>query len=671
MNKFLRQVCFLILVYMSAITLPAFSEAVEQKKPEPSRPVESQAQSPREERVIRFPEDRSLGNLLIQDEGVKRQIQSSFFGTENGTEWKSFGQAKGDVTIPAGMQLALIVSQSGKRDLSPLSELDPNDLYKLAIYRPPPPAPKPNDRIMPHIAHLTGLRILHIDDTVISTKGIKYLRGLKSLEQLSLSMKLTDEELAEIAQIQSLKGLYLGLSRITNAGLAHLANLSLEELTLGQGRMTNAGLAHLAKLPRLRCLMLSGKNFTDAGMVHLKNIPSLRILDAGHLPHLTDAALVHLAQIKTLENLSLHWVEAITDEGIVCLKQLPSLRKLDIKNSKVTDEGLYHLCQIESLEYLDLPDKGISDKGLAYLGELKNLRHLRIARAHYVNPNMDKDYYTDRGVAELAKLQSLEELTIGSIGITDAGLDYIAKLTNIKNLWLFGCSNVTNKGLAKLTVLKSLRNLDVFEANITIAGLSCLNELPNLRELNLHGVKQDYSGLDISGLKSLEKLSIGTPHHGDVIRDQDLACLSKLTQLRWFQIISSVNKPMGISDRGMAYLADLTNMEHLTVGGPSITDEGLRNLVNMKRLDMLNIYGGRLTARGLEYLEQLDSLANLTLIGEHNFSRSSMRRLFFVLPNLIMVRTGSKWPGQMVTRQQVMARQRNYPPSSRRQPSRP
>jgi len=109
----------------------------------------------------------------------------------------------------------------------------------------------------------------------------------------------------------------------------------------------------------------------------------------------------------------------------------------------------------------------------------------------------------------------------------------------------------------------------------------------------------------------------------------------------------------------------------LTVGGPSITDEGLRNLVNMKRLDMLNIYGGRLTARGLEYLEQLDSLANLTLIGEHNFSRSSMRRLFFVLPNLIMVRTGSKWPGQMVTRQQVMARQRNYPPSSRRQPSRP
>jgi len=172
--------------------------------------------------------------------------------------------------------------------------------------------------------------------------------------------------LAEIAQIQSLKGLYLRESRITNAGLAHLAKLtSLEELALGQGRMTNAGLAHLAKLRSLRYLMLSGKNFTDAGMVHLKSIPSLRILHAGHLPHLTDAALVHIAQVKTLENLSLHWVEAITvnkgrvgdplhDYDLICLAKLTSLKDLQVGHTGITDEALLYLEQLPTISILDI-----------------------------------------------------------------------------------------------------------------------------------------------------------------------------------------------------------------------------------------------------------------------------------------------------------------------------
>jgi len=433
------------------------------------------------ERVIHFPKDRSLGNLLIQDANVVRQIQSFFYWTEDGAQWKSLGPAKGDVNVPAGKRLALFVGKDGLHDLSPLSNLLPDDLYKLTIYELPPPSPKPDDRCMPHIAHLTGLKSLQLEDTAISVKGIKLLHSLKSLEYLSISKVFTDEGLGEVAQLKSLKGLYIGENRLTDAGLQNLANLtSLEELALGQGRMTNAGLAHLAELPSLRYLMLSGKNFTDAGMVYLKDVTSLKILNLSHLPHLTDKALVYLSNIPNLESLALYWVEAITDDGIICLKQLPSLRKLDIGHSKVTDKGLFHLCQNKSIEYLNLPHKGISDVGLSFLGELRMLKHLDIARAHYVDPNRDKGYYTDKGVAELAKCKLLEELTIGSIGINDAGIDYIAKLTNLKQLWLFGCTNVTNKGLAKLTALKSLQNLSVNDANITIGGLSCLNQLPNL-----------------------------------------------------------------------------------------------------------------------------------------------------------------------------------------------
>jgi Leucine-rich repeat (LRR) protein len=587
-------------------------------------------------RVVHFPKDRSLGNLLIQDESVKRQIKSFFFWTEDGTEWKPFGQARGDVTVPDGMQLALVVGQAGLRDLSPLSGLDPNALYKLTIYGPPSPSPKPDDRIMPHIAHLTGLRVLELEDTLISAKGIKYLHNLKSLERLSISKVLIDNGLAEVAQIQSLKGLYLRESRITNAGLAHLANLtSLEELALGQGRMTNAGLAHLAKLPSLQYLMLAGKDFTDAGMAYLKNIPSLRILHVGHLPQLTDAALVHLARIKTLENLTLHEAEAVTDDGIVCLKQLPCLKMLDIGYSKVTDKGLYHLSQINSLEYLELPREGISDEGLIYLGGLNNLKHLHVARIHYIDPNDNKVFYTDKGVAELTKCKKLEELNIGSIGITDLGMEHIEKLTNLKRLNLFGCTNVTDRGLAKLTTLKSLQELYVHEANLTIGGLSVLEKLPNLVKLNLHGVRQDDSGLDLSRFIKLEEISLQLKRRHvnkktvkDVLHDNDLACFANLKQLKWLQVSHG-----GITDDGLKYLAGLINIERLSVGGEKVTDKGLLYLTNMPKLDVLCL-SGNFTDEALVYLERLPALQLLDIMEGAHFSQEAMQRFCRNMPEL-------------------------------------
>jgi Leucine-rich repeat (LRR) protein len=593
------------------------------------------------ERVVHFPMDRSLGNLLIQDESVVRQFQSFFYWKEDGTQWKSFGPAKGDVNVPEGKQLTLVVGKDGLRDLSPLSNLHPDDLYKLTIYGLPPPAPKPGDKIMPHIAHLTGLKVLELEDTAISIKGFRLLYDLKALEHLSLSKQLTDEGLAEISQLKSLKGLCIRESHLTNAGLAHLASLtSLEELALGQGRMTNAGLSHLAKLPSLQCLMLAGKNFTDDGMVHLKDIPSLRILHLGFLSHLKDAALVHLSNIPNLESLELHWVEAITDDGVAHLTKLPSLKQLDIRHSKVTDKGVAQLSQIKSLEYLVLPDKGITDVGLAHVSRLEKLKYFWLTSARYAGPNtLNKDAITDKGVAEIAKCKLLKELTIGSIGITDAGLDDIARLSNLKVLSLLGCPNVTNKGLAKLTALKSLRNLSVNDADITIGGLSCLNQLPNLVTLRLDDVRQDDSGLDRSRLTKLEDLSLYTKtrrvdkHKQQIVReplhDYDLACLAKLTQLTTLQVSHG-----GITDNGLKHLSGLTNLGRLWVGGEKITDKGLLHLTNMSKLSSLGLTGN-FTDEALVYLERLPTLTTLDIMEGANFSPEAVERFRRNMPELM------------------------------------
>jgi len=596
--------------------------------------------SPRlKERIVHFPTDRSLGKLMIQDANATRNIQTFFHWTQTGdSDLEYLGQAQGSVTVPAGKRLVLYVSQDAWRDLSPLSNLKPDDLYTLSIYGPFNGGQLPDDRCMPHIAHLTGLKVLRLENTKISVKGIKSIKNLKSLERLSLSKQLTDAGMAEIAGLTSLKGLYLNESRLTNAGLAHLARLtSLQELALGGGRMNNAALAHLAKLPSLSYLMLQGKTFTDAGMVHLKNIPSLKILHLGHLPQLTDRALVHISETPNLDSVTFHWNENITDAGIVHLKKLGNLKKLDIRHSKATVGGVAHLSQIKTLDHLELPGKILNDEVLEYLGQLPNLRGLRIARSHKVDPRRDKDYYTDRGLRALSRLSLLEELDIGSIGVTDAGMSHIAKLTNLKRLHLFGCSAITDGGLANLMTLKSLTRLTLSYTEVTISGLTQLRALPNLTDLTVRNIEQRGSTLDISGLTRLEKLHLRFKKNSGAFGDADLACLAELKHLKTLQLY-----PGSFSDAGLRHLAELTNMERLDIGGPGLTDEGLLHLAKMKKLNHLTISDGNITDSGLGHLADLKALGYLNITTRGRISAAAKRRLQDQLPNLGFFQTQFK-----------------------------
>ena len=586
-------------------------------------------------RIIHFPVDRSLGTLNIQDVNTPRYIDTFFYWTtQEDTEWKYLAQAKGDVAIPPGKRLALSVNQSGWKDLSPLSNVGPDDLYSLSICGPVEGGPLPDDKCMPHIAHLTGLRVLYLENTAISAEGLKFIKGLKSLERLSISKQLTDDGLAEIAQLPSLKALYIREDHLTNDGLAHLEKLaSLEELDISNGRMSNAGLAHLAKLGSLRYLMLTGKNFTDEGLIYIKDIPSIKILHFGHLSHLTDRSLVHLSNVTTLERLNLHWVEKITDSGIANLKKLPSLKKLDIANSQVTDEGLTHLKEIKSLDYLDLPNLCITDKGLAHISELSNLKHLSVG-ASTASP------ITNAGLMHLKGLKLLEELHIAGQGITDEGMAHIAELTNLKDLLLMtgplNQGRLTGAGLSALTRLKSLEKLDLAQTDMTLADLSQLSRLPNLTNLDVTQIRHGNNALNISGITKLKHLSINLKRP-DIFSDEDLTCLAKIKGIEWLQIY-----PHKFSDLGIGYLRSLTEMERLGIGGPDFTDEGLVYLANMQKLDHLTINDGQITDAGLRNLEGLKAIGYLNIGSRHRFSPSALQNLRQQLPNLTTLRTEVK-----------------------------
>jgi hypothetical protein len=248
----------------------------------------------------------------------------------------------------------------------------------------------------------------------------------------------------------------------------------------------------------------------------------------------------------------------------------------------------------------------------------------------------------------VAELKSLETLVIAGVGFTDAGMREIAELSSLTDLNLSAFTNVTNKGLRELAGLKSLRRLYIHDrgGHITISGLSCLNALPGLVVLNVRGIVQDNSGLDISGLTNLEKLTLGLREKRlgksivrDMFRDQDMACLAHLKKLEWLQGIN------GISDIGLENLSGLTEMERLGFIGPSLTDAGLVHLTKMSKLDHLSIYDGNITDHGLRHLEKLPNLAYLNITSRSRISAAAKRRLRDHLPDLATLNIQLKTEG--------------------------
>jgi len=409
------------------------------------------------ERVLHFPTDRSIGSLTSRPARPEEPTYVPRYWYRDG-DWEWLGEARGDVVVPAGHQVAFSAGSLREwRDLSPLLKLQPDDLYKLSIHGSYTGGSKPGDSCMEYVAHLTGLRALDLENTNISGAAMKHVSGMKELLWLTIPGRMDDNGMAFIAELPALRGLYIKENRITDAGLAYLPKLaSLEELELGGGKITDSGLVHLARLPNLKFLLLWGKSFTNDGFRHLKNMPNIEVLNLGFLLQTTDAGLSHIAEIPQVKELSFYWAKNITDEGLSYLKKLPQLRNLDIGHAKVTDAGMVHLKAIPTLEILRLPHAGITDKGLQYLSELPRLRELDVPRTQYNDPNMDKDGYTDEGLKAMSQCALLEHLSIGGAGITDAGIRQVARLTRMKSLYISGSARVTDEGLRELAGLRFL-----------------------------------------------------------------------------------------------------------------------------------------------------------------------------------------------------------------------
>lgn len=218
-----------------------------------------------------------------------------------------------------------------------------------------------SDAAMAEIAKCTGLRVLRMSGRENRTT-------------------VSDEGLAALATLKSLKVIALDDLWIGKPGLEHLTKLdSLEEIYLSATIVDDEAVAVLTQFPRLRKLRLARTNITDTALASLSTCKLLEELDLSEISTLTDAGMSSLASLTSLKKLNL-WRVQISDAGALALAPLTSLQWLNLDNTKLSDAGLPLLKNMTQLTFLHLGSTQITAAGAPALFHLKSLKDLKITR---------------------------------------------------------------------------------------------------------------------------------------------------------------------------------------------------------------------------------------------------------------------------------------------------
>jgi hypothetical protein len=280
------------------------------------------------------------------------------------------------------------------------------------------------------IAGLTRMRILNLNVTGVSDRGLAHLGGLKDLQILYLSRtRVTDAGLKYLEGLPRLRSLVLHGTAVGDAGLAHLGRVrSLEVLYLDETRVGDAGLAHLKGLTGLRALDLRGTRVTVAGLGHLRGLRQLRYCLELPSPPPTPA------QARALE--ALEKANALVAPAPVRWRPMADFDEtcppyagltITIRGPDAADKDIAPLAEVPQLQVLVVRAPGVTDAGLAHVKGLADLEEVDL---------LCMSAFTDKGMDHFKGLTGLRRLTLDGTSVTDAGLKHLYGLKRLEYLRL-------------------------------------------------------------------------------------------------------------------------------------------------------------------------------------------------------------------------------------------
>ncbi len=331
-----------------------------------------------------------------------------------------------------------------------------------------------------------------------------------------------------------------------------------------------------------------------------------------------------LQELLKLTNLyGLKFVQSRLPEGhLQALGQFTNLTSLDLYHNYASEQlhDYLYLSTLTNLRSLSTTEIDLDEFCMAHLTDLTQLEQLPFnldgdsiisAAAHFKNQTaifIHGEIVTDAGVRNLPCLTKLKHLSLKKCtSITDSAVKDFSTLTNLRSIAISSCSALTTDALTGFSKCTSLREFHL-ETSPYINSLSPLIHCVNLRCLTLNKCYVESYGL--SALQHFTNLTHLNCSAFVQLKDSGMKYFN-LPSLRILNLHGDAN----ITDEGLKFLSDLTDLQHLELGiCERITDAGLQylsRLVGLTYLGMLSLV--RITDQGVKYLTGLTRLKHLDL----------------------------------------------------------
>lgn len=232
--------------------------------------------------------------------------------------------------------------------------------------------------------------------------------------------------------------------------------------------------------------------------------------------------------------------------------------------------------------------------------------------------------------------------------VTDDGLKYLTKLTNLEELDLSG-ARVSDKGIEYLRNLKNMRVLNLRSAQATDASLEILAGMPNLRSVDLYRTKITNAGLAQPHqdeprrppLQPCHRQRRGPARRAAAGQAQYVGRLPKSANAgaaqarrrdpsrpsptgeghrrqidhgsRRLRSIDLATTP--VSDAQLAFLAKVPELEQLNLQATQIGDLGLQSLETLPRLRVLDVSNTTVSDAGLARIAKIKTLESVRIAG--------------------------------------------------------
>ena len=393
---------------------------------------------------------------------------------------------------------------------------------------------------------------------------------------------------------------------IVDDDLRKLANLrQLQQLRIDSDHFTGEGLAYLAALPRLKTLSVNGRGMTDTGLEKLSTLTHLKVLDVTRRHPLGRRILIGISELQDLEELNI----GIETTGLAALAKLPKLRKLDFSIDLTPDNArdLEKLQQVEEISMMFDSDAE-SERYFGAVGKLKNLRTIEVY-----------DPFDQSALKRLAAAPALRELTLGltsngpDTALSSEGLESLAALKQIHSLQYSG--PLADDLLLAISKMTELREITLSCSGSTVeVSPQGWGRLKSLRFLNNLSIStDDYAwtvadARQLAGIRGLATLTLDLS--GSTVDDEILVEVTKAPTIRDLTVSGA-----GVTELGIASIAEMANLEVLDLRGTFASDDGIAKLTPVKRLKSLSISGDhrKLTRQAIEHVANIESLESLCL----------------------------------------------------------